>query len=83
MFTILKALCLAVYAVAILANSVAMPEWLASGAQMLAIIMLLAHVAETFFFWRYVKMWQGPLIGSFALTLLFGILHWKPIQDDE
>jgi len=82
MITFLKALCLAVYALAILANFVAMPGWLASGAQILAIIMLLAHVAETFLFWRYVKMWRGPLIGSIALTLLFGLLHWKPLQDE-
>jgi len=82
MFTFLKALCLVIYAVAILANFIGMPAWLASGAQILAVIMLGLHVVETFFFWEYVKMWQGPLIGSIALTLLFGILHWKPMQDD-
>ncbi len=82
MFTFLKALCLAIYAVAILASFVAMPGWLASAAQTLAVIMLVIHVIETFFFWKYVKMWKGPLIGSIALTLLFGILHWKPMQDD-
>lgn len=83
MFTFLKALLLAVYAVAILANVVAMPGWLASGAQTLAVIILGIHVIETFFFWRYVKMWQGPLLVSIVLNLLFGILHWKPMQDDE
>jgi len=83
MFTALKAACLLVFAVAILANFISMPAWLASGAQTLAVIMLVAHVIETFFFWRYVKMWKGPLLGSIALTLLFGILHWKPMQDDE
>ncbi len=82
MFSVLKALCLAIYGVAILAYFVAMPAWLASGAQILAVIMLGFHVIETFFFWQYVKMWQGPLIASIALTLLFGILHWKPMQDD-
>ncbi|MDZ4730609.1 MAG: hypothetical protein SH820_11775 [Xanthomonadales bacterium] len=46
-------------------------------------ILLFVHVIEVFFFWRYVKMWQGPLIGSIVLTLLFGILHWKPMLDDE
>lgn len=83
MFTVLKALCLAVFGLAILANFVAMPEWLASGAQTLAVILLFVHVLEVFFFWRYVRMWQGPLIGSVVLTLLFGILHWKPMLDDE
>jgi len=83
MFTALKAACVAVFALAILANYVAMPVWLASTAQTLAVILLLAHIIEVFFFWRYVKMWDGPLIGSIALTLLFGILHWKPMQDDE
>jgi len=83
MFMVLKALCLAVFGLAILANFVAMPEWLASGVQTLAVILLFVHVIEVFFFWRYVKMWQGPLIGSIVLTLLFGILHWKPMLDDE
>ncbi len=83
MFTVLKAMCLAVYGLAIAANYIAMPGWLASGAQTLAVIMIGLHVIETFFFWRYVKMWQGPLVVSVALTLLFGILHWKPMQDDE
>jgi hypothetical protein len=83
MFTALKALLLLIYGVAILANFVTMPGWLGSSAQTLAVIILVAHVIETFFFWRYVKMWKGPLIGSIALTLLFGLLHWKPMQDDE
>jgi len=82
MFPFLKALCLIIYAVAILANFIAMPGWLASGTQFLAMIMLGIHLIETFFFWQYVKMWDGLLVGSIALTLLFGILHWKPMQDD-
>lgn len=83
MFTVLKAACLLIYAVAILANIITMPAWLASSAQTLAVILLVVHVIETFFFWRYVKMWQGPLLVSIVLNLLFGILHWKPMQDDE
>lgn len=83
MFTFLKGLCLAVFGVAILSYFVVMPAWLESAAKTLAVILLLVHVIETFFFWRYVKMWQGPLLGSIALTLLFGLLHWKPMQDDE
>ncbi len=83
MFPVLKAMCLAVFGLAILANFVALPPWIGSWIQTLAVILLIAHVIEVFFFWRYVKMWQGPLIGSIALTLLFGILHWKPMLDDE
>lgn len=83
MFTVLKALCLVVFGLAILASFIAMPAWLGSTAQTLAVILLVVHLIEVFFFWRYVKMWQGPVIGSIALTLLFGILHWKPMQDDE
>ena len=83
MFPVLKGLCLAIYGLALLANFITMPGWLASTAQTLAVILLFVHALEVFFFWRYVKMWQGPLIGSIVLTLLFGILHWKPMQDDE
>lgn len=83
MFTFLKALCLAVYALALISYFMILPDWLASGARTLAFILLFVHVIETFFFWRYVKMWKGPLVVSIALNLLFGILHWKPMQDDE
>ena len=83
MFTILKAICLAIFGLALLSYFIALPDAVASAARTLAFILLAAHIIELFFFWRYVKMWQGPLIGSIALTLLFGILHWKQMQDDE
>jgi hypothetical protein len=79
MFTVLKTACVTIFALALLANFIPMPEWLASGAQTAAIILLFVHLIEVFFFWRYVKMWQGPLVGSIALTLLFGILYWNPV----
>jgi len=28
---------------------------------------------------RHVKAYRGPLAASVVLTLLFGVLHWRPL----
>jgi hypothetical protein len=30
-----------------------------------------------------VRLYRGPLAISVALTLLFGLLHWKPLADEK
>ena len=30
---------------------------------------------------RHVRRYRGPLALSVLLTLLFGLLHWKPLAD--
>jgi hypothetical protein len=30
---------------------------------------------------RHVRLYKGPVAVSILLTLLFGLLHWKPLAD--
>ena len=30
---------------------------------------------------KHVRLYRGPLAASVVLTLLFGLLHWKPMAD--
>jgi len=30
-------------------------------------------------FWRYIHLYPGALAFSVLLTMLFGVLHWKPL----
>ncbi len=45
--------------------------------------MLVIHVIEMAVMFKHVKRYPGPLAVSMALTLLFGMLHWKPLADDH
>jgi len=77
--TYLKAACLAIYLLAIVGVLGVLPPGAASILQKVAVILLAAHVLELLFAFKSVKRYQGPLIDSIALTLLFGLLHWKPL----
>jgi len=46
-----------------------------------ALILLVIHVAELLFVFKHVRLYTGPLAMSVLLTLLFGLLHWKPLAD--
>ena len=46
-----------------------------------ALILLAIHVAELLFVFKHVRLYTGPLAVSVLLTLLFGLLHWKPLAD--
>jgi hypothetical protein len=46
-----------------------------------ALILLAIHVAELLFVFKHVRLYAGPLAVSVLLTLLFGLLHWKPLAD--
>lgn len=79
----LKAACIAAYllAAASLAGWLppdAMPRvvWVAAG-------LLLIHAVELVFAFKHVRRYPGPLALSVLLTLLFGLLHWKPLADGQ
>jgi hypothetical protein len=80
MNTNLKAVCLAIYLLAIAGIFVTLPFGVTPWLQKIAIILLAAHVLELVVAFKSVKRYQGPLIDSIALTLLFGLLHWKPLD---
>ncbi len=46
-----------------------------------ALILLAIHMAELLFVFKHVRLYPGPLPVSVLLTLLFGLLHWKPLAD--
>ena len=80
MNSILKAGCLVIYTLALASMFVALPWKTAMVLQYLALILLGAHLLEVLIAFRHVKRYQGPLIDSIALTLLFGLLHWQPLS---
>ena len=78
-FTLLKAACLGVYITAIAGIAGLITGELSIRAQNLALAMLLIHVLELVFMFKHVRLYRGPLQMSIALTLLFGVLHWRPL----
>lgn len=77
----LKAGCLAVYALALAGQVGWLPAGLSSVMGNLAIGLLVVHALELAAVFRHVRRYQGPLALSVVLTLLFGLLHWKPLAD--
>mgnify|MGYP003471276170 FL=1 len=75
----LKAGMLALYALTILSMLIAIP----GGAilQKIVLIVLIAHVLEIAVCQKQIRLYQGPLMDSIGLTLLFGFVHWKPLAD--
>ena len=43
-----------------------------------ALLLLGIHALEVLFAFKHVRLYKGPLAISVVLTLLFGLLHWKP-----
>ena len=80
-YTLGKFICLIVF-------SLAATEWvwpgsvgLAFDVQRLALLLLGAHLLEMLFMFKHVRRYAGPLWVSMVLTMLFGLLHWKPLAD--
>jgi hypothetical protein len=47
--------------------------------QTLTVALIAVHALELLFAFQYVKTYQGPLLKSVLLALLFGLLHWMPL----
>ena len=90
---LLKAGCLAIYAMALaglagfLPNSlpaplpIPLPAQLAGTLRNIVLAMLAIHALEAYFMRRHLRLYRGSLAASIALTMLFGALHWKPLAD--
>lgn len=74
----LKASCIVIYLLGILAALGLLPASLGVLATV-ALVLLAAHVLEAVAMFRYVKLYPGGLAASIVLTLLFGLLHWLPL----
>jgi uncharacterized protein YhhL (DUF1145 family) len=78
--TLLKASCLAIYLLAIIASFAIPSASVTSVLQVGAILLLAGHVLELLVAFRSIKRYPGPLVDSMSLTLLFGFLHWWPLR---
>ncbi|MBF7730480.1 hypothetical protein [Pseudomonas sp. N040] len=74
-----KVVMLALYAITILSLLVAIPG--GSVLQTISLVIVVAHVGEVLACQKQIRLYQGPLVDSIALTLLFGFAHWKPMAD--
>lgn len=79
LLTLLKAACLALYALALAGFAGLLPNGLAIVLQMLAAVFLIVHALELVVAFKHVRRYRGSLAGSVLQTLLFGVLHWVPI----
>ncbi|WP_085722933.1 hypothetical protein [Pseudomonas sp. R37(2017)] len=77
---LLKIGCLAIYLLALAGLFIALPFGAEIPLRYVAAILLAAHLLETFFMFRHVRRYPGPLAISLLLTLLFGFLHWWPLR---
>jgi uncharacterized protein YhhL (DUF1145 family) len=76
----LKAILLAIYALAILGLLGVLPPGVTSVLVKIAGILVGLHLLELAVAFKAVKRHPGPLVDSIGLTLLFGILHWRPLS---
>lgn len=74
---------LLVYLLAGFGAWIPLPAGLLHGLQLLATVLVIAHVLELGVFFKHVKKYSGPLADSIALTLLFGYLHWLPLSKQQ
>lgn len=47
------------------------------------IILLVVHVLEAIAMFRVLSAAPGSLAGHIVQTLLFGIVHWKPLRQQQ
>ena len=78
---LLKSACVALYLMTLARLAGWLPDAMFARLPLIAGIILLAHVAELALMFRHVRRYPGPLAASVMLTLLFGLLHWKPLAD--
>lgn len=83
MLPLLKVIALAIYALAIAALVGLLSGWASTALPAIAALFLVAHALELAIFWRYICLYPGALAYSVLLTMLFGVLHWKPLANAQ
>lgn len=78
---LLRALCLLAYALALAKLAGLVPEGSFDRVTTVALVLLVLHMGELLLMSKHVRLYKGPLAVSVLLTLLFGLLHWKPLAD--
>ena len=80
---LLRALCLMAYALAMAKLAGLLPAGSFDRAPLVAGVLLTLHAAELVFMFRHVRLYRGALALSVLLTLLFGLLHWRPLAEQQ
>jgi uncharacterized protein YhhL (DUF1145 family) len=78
---LIRTLLLAIYAFALVSLVWPLPYDAGPMVQRITAIVLAIHVIELAVAFRHVRLYRGGLAASVVLTLLFGLLHWKPLAD--
>lgn len=78
MIAVAKFACIATFVLGIASALGLLPDsWSILAA--IALVLLAAHLLEVIAMFKHVKRYKGSLIVSIVLTLLFGLLHWRPL----
>jgi hypothetical protein len=80
---LLRALCLLAYTMALAKLADLLPAGTFDRAPLVAGVLLALHAAELLFMFKHVRLYRGALATSVLLTLLFGLLHWKPLAAQQ
>ena len=83
MLNLLKAGCLLIYGLALAAFFGHLPGAVGHALQTLALVFGVVHVLEVVVMYPKVRLYPGPLAMSIVLTLLFGLLHWMPLAQQN
>jgi uncharacterized protein YhhL (DUF1145 family) len=80
MIAIGKLFCLVLYALALVGLAGWIPAPLATWAVIGAALVLVVHVIELPFFFKYIRRYPGSLASSVVQALLFGAFHSLPLM---
>lgn len=81
MNTLLRGICLVIYALAVAGFLTEYPG--ETTIRYAALILLGAHALEVLIAFKSVRLYKGTLLASVVLTMLFGFLHWLPLAREE
>ena len=81
--TAIKALLLATYALAIVSLFTTLPFGAGPLLRNASLLLLVIHLLELVVAFKHVKLYRGALATSVTLTMLYGLLHWKPLADAQ
>jgi hypothetical protein len=79
---LLKAACLGAYLMALAGLAGLLGADLTQTSQNLALALLGIHALELLVMFKYVRLYRGSLLTSIVLTMLFGLLHWRPLAKE-
>jgi hypothetical protein len=80
MSTLFKVLVLVIYALALAGLAGLLPPQHALWWPRIALVLFIAHAIELVAVYKILHRYRGPLAMSIVLTLLFGLLHWRPLM---